>query len=80
MKGGKDTRGRCCSDRWWWMDECEIINRRKTKLTHAGGGSTTAGLNGGGEVIKVEEFMGDAWDVESETRDLLKTSTGIVEV
>ena len=62
------------------MDECEIINRRQTKLTHAGGGSTMGGLNGGGEVIKVEEFMGVAWDVESETRDLLKTSTGIVEV
>ncbi len=47
------------------MEEGKIINRGDTKLTHAGGGGTMVGLNGVGEVIKVEEFTGVAWDIES---------------
>ncbi len=45
--------------------EGKIINRGETKLTHVGRGSTTVCLKGGGEVIKVEEFMGIVWDIES---------------
>ncbi len=47
------------------MEEGKIINRSETKLTHADRGGTTAGLNSVGEVIKVEEFMGVTWDIES---------------
>ncbi len=47
------------------MEEGKIINRSETKLTNAGGGGTTVGLNGGREVIEVEEFMGVAWDIVS---------------
>ncbi len=46
------------------MEEGKVINRSETKLTHAGRGSMTFGLNSGGEVIKVEEFTGVAWDIE----------------
>ncbi len=56
--------GRCGSASWWWMEEGKVINRSETKLMHAGGGSMTFGLNSGGEVIKVEEFMGVAWDIK----------------
>ena len=31
---------------------------------HASCGGMAGGLNGGGEVIKVEEFIGVTWDVE----------------
>ncbi len=63
-----------------WREECEVINRRKTKLVHAFGGSATSGLDGGGEVIKVEEFIGVARNVESEAGDLLETVTWVVEI
>ena len=64
MEGRSDI-GRSGSAIWWWMVEVTFINRGETKLTHAGGGSTKVGLNGGSEVIKVEEFTGVAWDIES---------------
>ena len=38
------------------------------------------GLDCGGKVIKVEEFIGVARNVESEAGDLLKTPTWVVEV
>ncbi len=47
------------------MEEGKIINRSETKLTHAGGGGIMVDLNGVGEVIKVEEFTGVVWDIES---------------
>ncbi len=47
------------------MEEGKIINRSETKLPHAGRGGTTVGLNSVGAVIKVEEFTGVAWDIES---------------
>ena len=62
---GRNNIGRCDSDIWWWMEEGKIINRSETKLTHAGGGGTTVGLNDVGEVIKVKKFTGVAWDIES---------------
>ena len=63
---GRSNIGRCGSAIWWWMGvEGKIINRIETKLAHAGRGSTTVGLNGSREVIKVEEFTGVAWDIES---------------
>ena len=46
------------------MEEGKVVNRSETKLTHAGRGSMTFGLNSGGEVIEVEEFTGVAWDIE----------------
>ena len=46
------------------MEEGKVVNRSETKLTHAGRSSMTFGLNSGGEVIKVEEFMGVAWDIK----------------
>ncbi len=63
-----------------WSEECEVINRRKTKLVHAFGGSAMSGLGGGREVIKVEEFIGVARNVESEAGDLLETATWVVEI
>jgi hypothetical protein len=62
---GRNNIGRCGRDIWWWMEEGKIINRSETKLMHAGRGGTTVGLNGVGEVIKVEEFTGVARDIES---------------
>ncbi len=46
------------------MEEGKVVNRSETKLTHAGRGSMTFGLNSGGEVIEVEEFMGVAWNIK----------------
>ncbi len=46
------------------MKEGKVVNRSETKLMHADRGSMTFGLNIGGEVIKVEEFMRVAWDIE----------------
>jgi hypothetical protein len=63
-----------------WSEECEVINWHKTKLVHAFRGSATSGLDGGGEVIKVEEFIGVARNVESEAGDLLETATWVVEI
>ncbi len=63
-----------------WGKGCEVINRHTTKLVHAFGGSAMSGLDGGGEVIKVEEFIGVARNVESEAGDLLETATWVVEI
>jgi len=79
MKGG-NSRRRCGRGILLWSEECKVIDRRKTKLIHAFRGCTTSGLNGGGEVIKVEEFIGVARNVKSEAGDLLKTPTWVVEV
>ena len=76
MKGGNGRR-RCIL---LWSEECEVINWHKTKLVHAFRGSATSGLDGGGEVIKVEEFIGVARNVESEAGDLLETATWVVEI
>ncbi len=46
------------------MEEGKVVNRSETKLTHAGRGSMTFGLNSGGEVIEVKEFTGAAWVIE----------------
>jgi hypothetical protein len=46
------------------MEEDKVVNRSETKLTHAGRGSMTFGLNSGGEVIEVEECMVVACDIE----------------
>ena len=51
-----------------------------TKLVHAFGGSAMSGLDDGGEVIKMEEFIFVARNVESEAGDLLETATWVVEV
>ena len=79
MKGGNGRR-KLFRRILLWSEECKVINRCKTKLVHAFGGSATSGLNGGGEVIKMEEFIGVARNVESEARDLLETATWVVEV
>ena len=79
MKGGNGRR-RCGRRILLWIKECKVINRRKTKLVHAFGGSDMSGLNGGGDVIKMEEFIGVARNVESEAGDLLETATWVVEV
>ncbi len=79
MKGG-NSRRRCGRGILLWSKECKVIDRRKTKLIHAFRGSAMSGLNGGGEVIKVEEFIGVARNVESEGGDLLKTPAWVVEV
>ena len=79
MKGGNGRR-RCGRRILLWSEECKVINRRKTKLVHVFGGSDTSGLNGGGDVIKMEEFIGVARNVESEAGDLLETATWVVEV
>ncbi len=79
MKRGNGRR-RCGSGILLWREECEVINWCKTKLIHAFRGSATSGLNGSGEVIKVEEFIGVARNVESEAGDLLKAPTWVVEV
>ena len=63
-----------------WSEECKVINQCKTKLVPAFGGSAVSGLNGSGEVIKVEEFIGVARNVEGEAGDLLKTPTWVIEV
>ncbi len=52
MKGG-NSRRRCGRGILLCSEECEVINRHKTKLVHAFGGSATSGLNGDGEVIKM---------------------------
>ena len=65
MKGGNGRR-RSGRGILLWSEECKVINRRKTKLAHAFGVSDTSGLNGGGDVIKMEEFIGVARNVESE--------------
>ncbi len=46
------------------MEEGKVVNRSEINLTHACRGSMTFGLNSGGEVIEVEEFMCVAWDIE----------------
>ena len=79
MKGGHGRR-RCGGGILLRSGECEFINWRKTKLIHAFRGSSTSGLNGSGEVIKVEEFIGVARNVESEAGDFLKAPTWVVEV
>ena len=79
MKGGNGRR-RCGRGILLWSEECEVINWRKTKLIHAFRGIATSGLNGSGEVIKVEEFIGVARNVEGEAGDLLKTPTWVIEV
>ena len=61
---GKSNIGRCGSA-IWWMVEGRIINRSETKLTHADRGSTAVGLNCSKKVIKVGEFTGVVWDIES---------------
>jgi hypothetical protein len=43
MKGGNGRR-RCGRGILLWSEECEVINRRKTKLIHAFRGSATSGL------------------------------------
>ena len=50
---GRNSRRICGRGILLCSDECEVINRRKTKLVHAFGGSATSGLNGSGEVIKM---------------------------
>jgi hypothetical protein len=79
MKWGNGRR-RCGRGILLWSEKCEVINRRKTKLIHAFRGIATSGLNGSGEVIKVEEFIGVARNVEGEAGDLLKTPTWVIEV
>ena len=75
---GRNSRRICGRGILLCSDECEVINRRKTKLVHAFGGSVTSGLNGGREVIKMEKFIGVARNVESEAGDLLETLTWVV--
>ena len=79
MKGGHGRR-RCGRGILLWSEECEVINRRETKLVHAFRCSATGGLDCGGKVIKVEEFVGVARNVESEAGDFLETATWVVEI